>query len=230
MRPPSSRSRVPREPDRPFLPGRSYEDMQRRRRSPTPPDDRSSGCSIQNFRCNLASAARLRIDLSPPRSAKRTLSRLHPAAVRCESHEPPPLVYTQPPSCVSHTVCAEQAHNSTLSAAINNQNSFSSPNRLNRKERPCAFVFLLLMNASGFAIMLLDKILPPSPPPDPGERCCWRLRHLRQPRRAGGHVCLPPQDRKPLFTVTVPLLLACTIYISPLITGAACACPLLSTI
>ena len=52
-------------------------------------------------------------------------------------------------------------------------------------------VFLLLMNASGFAIMLLDKNL---------ARCHRR----RVPE--GMYVCRH-KTRKPLFTITVPLLL-----------------------
>ena len=51
-------------------------------------------------------------------------------------------------------------------------------------------VFLLLMNASGFAIMLLDKNL--------------ARRHRR--RIPGMYLCRH-KTRKPLFTVTVPLLL-----------------------
>lgn len=78
-------------------------------------------------------------------------------------------------------------------------------------------VFLLLMNASGFAIMLLDKNL---------ARCHRR----RVPEAlllafaacfgslgvlAGMYVCRH-KTRKPLFTITVPLLLLaqCAIYIS----------------
>ena len=68
-------------------------------------------------------------------------------------------------------------------------------------------VFLLLMNASGFAIMLLDKNL--------------ARRHRRIPEAlllafaacfgslgvlAGMYVCRH-KTRKPLFTITVPLLL-----------------------
>ena len=69
-------------------------------------------------------------------------------------------------------------------------------------------IFLLLMNASGFAIMRLDKNLA-------------RRRHRRIPEAlllafaacfgslgvlAGMYVCRH-KTRKPLFTVTVPLLL-----------------------
>ena len=52
-------------------------------------------------------------------------------------------------------------------------------------------VFLLLMNASGFAIMLLDKNL---------------ARRHRRRVLAGMYVCRH-KTRKPLFTITVPLLL-----------------------
>lgn len=70
-------------------------------------------------------------------------------------------------------------------------------------------IFLLLMNASGFAIMLLDKNL------------ARRRRHRRIPEAlllafaacfgslgvlAGMYACRH-KTRKPLFTVTVPLLL-----------------------
>ena len=69
-------------------------------------------------------------------------------------------------------------------------------------------IFLLLMNASGFAIMLLDKNL-----------ACRRHRRIPEALLlafaacfgslgvlAGMYVCRH-KTRKPLFTVTVPLLL-----------------------
>ena len=69
-------------------------------------------------------------------------------------------------------------------------------------------VFLLLMNASGFAIMLLDKNL--------ARRHCRRVPEAlllafaacfgRLGVLAGMYVCRH-QTRKPLVTITVPLLL-----------------------
>ena len=66
-------------------------------------------------------------------------------------------------------------------------------------------VFLLLMNASGFAIMLLDKNL--------ARRHCRRVPEALLLAfaacfgvLAGMYVCRH-KTRKPLFTITVPLLL-----------------------
>ena len=71
-------------------------------------------------------------------------------------------------------------------------------------------VFLLLMNASGFAIMLLDKNLARRHRrriPVAFAACFGSLGVL-----AGMYLCRH-KTRKPLFTVTVPLLLLaqCTI-------------------
>lgn len=96
-------------------------------------------------------------------------------------------------------------------------------------------VFLLLMNASGFAIMLLDKNL--------ARRHCRRVPEalllafaacFGQSRCAGGDVCLPPQDEKAAVYHHGPAAASGAvrdiIFPVPLITGAACALlPLLST-